>query len=99
MHSIRVRITAITIAAILTSIAVVFLACSSTIQRENDQQSVQNMNLLCQNTQQSLEKYLESISQSVEMCTNIADDMLDSVVLVECGAAGSNSGQGTRTEE
>ena len=99
MHSIRVRITAITIAAILTSIAVVFLACSSTIQRENDQQSVQNMNLLCQNTQQSLEKYLESISQSVEMCTNIADDMLDSVVLVECGAAGSNSGQGPRTEE
>ena len=99
MHSIRVRITAITIAAILTSIAVVFLACNSTIQKENDQQSVENMNLLCQNTRQSLEKYLDSISQSVEMAANIADDTLDSVVLAECGLSGSGEGTAGLTEE
>ena len=99
MHSIRIRITAITIAAILTSIVVVFLASWTTIQKENDEQSVENMNLLCRNTQQALETYLDSITQSVEMTANLAEDTLDSVVLVENGVAGLNGKTVQRTKE
>ena len=45
MHSIRVRITAITIIAILTSILAVFVASFLIIRSETDQNSVGMMNL------------------------------------------------------
>ena len=99
MKSIRVKIAAITVIAILTSILSVYVACYSTIQAENDRISVNMMNLTGQDTRKSLEKYLESIEQSVEMAGNIASDSLDSVVLVECGAAGAYARQNERTAE
>ena len=99
MKSIRVKIAAITVIAILTSILSVYTACYSTIQAENDRNSVAMMNLIGRDTQKSLEKYLESIEQSVEMAANIASDSLDSVILVECGAAGAYARQNERTEE
>ena len=86
MHSIRVRITAITIIAILTSILAVFVASFLIIRSETDQNSVGMMNLIDEDTQKSLEKYFESIEQSVEIAANIAVEDLDSVLLVECGA-------------
>ena len=66
MKSIRTKMTAITVIAILTSIMSVFAACYSSIQGENDRGSVNMMNLLGQDTRKSLEKYFESIEQSVE---------------------------------
>ena len=57
MHSIRVRITAITIIAILTSILAVFVASFLIIRSETDQNSVGMMNLIDEDTQKSLEKY------------------------------------------
>ena len=57
MHSIRVRITAITIIAILTSILAVFVASFLIIRSETDQHSVGMMNLIDEDTQKSLEKY------------------------------------------
>ncbi len=89
MHSIRIRITAITIAAILTSVLSVLCASLFTVEAEHDSNSAQVMNLLSRNTQLALDDYLESVQQSVEMAANIASDTLDSVVLVENGAAGS----------
>ena len=86
MHSIRFQINAITIAAILTSILLVFAASFSIVQSETDQNSVGMMNLIDDDTQKSLEKYFESIEQSVEIAANIAVENLDSVFLVECGA-------------
>ena len=91
MHSIRIKITAITIAAILTSILAVFFASNLTIRADSDRSSVEIMNLIGQNTQKTLEKNLESIKQSVEMAANIAGDALDSVMLVKCGVTGATS--------
>ena len=86
MRSIRATITVITIIAILTSILSVFAASFLNIQNETDKNSVSMMNLIDQNAQKSLEKYFESIEQSVEIAANIAIEDLDSVFLVECGA-------------
>ena len=97
MHSIRVRITAITIAAILTSILSVIGASFFTIEEENDRSLTEVMNLIGQNTQQSLEKYLDSIEQSVEMAANIAAERLDSIVLIENGVYANAPGRETRT--
>ena len=86
MRSIRTTITAITIVVILTSILSVFAASYRIIQSETDQNSVGMMNLIDEDTQKSLEKYFESIEQSVEVASNIAIQDMDSVFLAECGA-------------
>ena len=99
MHSIRVRITAITIAAILTSILSVIGASFFTIEEENDRSLTEVMNLIGQNTQKSLEKYLDSIEQSVEMAANIASEGLDSIVLFENGVYANAAGREARTKQ
>ena len=99
MHSIRVRITTLTIMAILTSILAVFVASYMVIRNETDQNSVRMMNLIDQDTQKSLEKYFESIEQSVEIAANIAVEDMDSVFLMECGAIKTDSGEHVRTDE
>ena len=99
MRSIRVKITAITVVAILTGILSVFITGYFTIRAENDRRSVETMNLIGQNTQKSLGKYIESIEQSVEMAANLAVDSLDSVILVKSGVAGRHAGQSERTAE
>lgn len=99
MHSIRVRITAITIIAILTSILAVFVASFLIIRSETDQNSVGMMNLIDEDTQKSLEKYFESIEQSVEIAANIAVEDLDSVLLVECGAVRTGQDEAVQTAE
>ena len=99
LHSIRVRITAITILAILTAIVSIFAGCYSTIQRENDRKSGGTMRLMSENTQKALEKYIESIEQSVEMVANMASDTLDSIALVEAGAAGAYAMETEQTQE
>ena len=99
MHSIRTKMTGITIAAILTTLLAVFLVCYSTFLEENDRRSVEMMNLIGRNTQQSLEAYLGDITQSVEMAANIAGDSLDSVALVENGAAGTYAKETGQTPE
>ena len=85
MKSIRAKITVITILAILTSVLSVVLATSFTVKREYDRNAVEMMNLICENAKVSMEEYLASMEQSVEMAAAIAGDSLDSVVLVENG--------------
>ncbi|MBR4331790.1 MAG: EAL domain-containing protein [Clostridia bacterium] len=99
MKSIRVKIAAITVLAILTSVLLVYGASYPVIRAENDRNSVSMMNLIGRDTQKSLEKYLNSIEQSIEMAANIASDSLDSVILLESGAAGAYAKQAERTNE
>ncbi len=99
MHSIRYKITALTIGAILTAILCVFLASLSTVRTESDRRSVETMNLICQDTAKSLEKYIQSIDQSTEMAASIASDMLDVSVLFDCGVVGSSVTTQQRTSE
>ena len=99
MHSIRVRITAITIVAILTSILFVFAASFQILRSETDQNSVRMMNLIGEDTRKSLEKYFESVEQSVEITANTAIEDLDTVFLVENGALQAADSEKPRTPE
>ena len=91
--------TAITIAAILTTALCVIAASYAILRGENDRSSVSMMNLIGQGTKKSVENYTESIEQSVEMISNIAVDSLDRVVLAENGAIGADMKSAERTAE
>ena len=97
MRSIRVRITAITIAAILISMLASMSAYYLMFQTESDRQAAETMNLLARNTENTLEKYIESIEQSVEMAANLACDTLDSRILVENNVTGPHADPAART--
>ncbi len=99
MHSIRFKITAITIAAILTTVLCVIAASYATLRAKNDQTSVEMMNLIGQSTKKSVENYTESIEQSIEMISNYAADALDRVILAENGAIGADVTPDSRTPE
>ena len=94
MHSIRFKISAITIAAILVSILAVLVTVIATVGEESDRNATQNLALLCDNTCLSLNEYFDSIEQSVEMAASITADSLDSVALVEGGVAGKFAAHG-----
>ena len=93
MHSIRGRIIAITAAAVTASILAFMTIAYFTLGDEAARNTAERMNMMCRNVQLSLDEYLTSIRQSVEMAAHFATDALDPVVLVECGAAGSNAGK------
>lgn len=99
MHSIRFKISAITIAAILVSILAVLVTVIATVGEESDRNATQNLALLCDNTCLSLNEYFDSIEQSVEMAASITADSLDSVVLVEGGVAGKFAETNGQTPE
>jgi len=99
MRSLRFRVTAITVVAILTTVAFVLFASFSIIQAQADRNSAEMMNLIDQDTGKSLEKYTEDIEQSVDMIANIAAGTLDSVTLVRNGAAGSAARIASQTPE
>ncbi len=99
MHSIRFKITAITIAEILMTILLVFMASFFIIQSENDRRSVEMMDLIVQDTQKSLEKYSEDIEKSVETISNLASDSLDGIFLAQNGVDGADTAPSNRTQE
>ena len=65
MHSIRFRLSAITLAAILISILTVVLTVVFTLGEESDRSATENLTLLCENQRQLLDDYFDSIEQSV----------------------------------
>ena len=97
MHSIRTRIIAITVAAILASVIAFAAVTYVSVGEESRRSSAEEMNLIARNVQQELDEYLASIRQSVETVAHFATDLLDPVTLVECGVAGSAAGE-TRTK-
>ena len=97
MHSIRFKITAISVAVILATVLSVAAVCFFPIRAEADRRSVEIMRLIGQDTRNTLNEYFVSIEQSVDMAANEAIDTLDSVVLVECGAAGTYAAGRERT--
>ncbi len=98
-NSLRVKITAIAVTAILVTIVAVFIVADLTIEDEQARQSVEAMNLISRNASLDLENYFHGIEQSTEMTAAVATDSLDSVVLVENDAAGSQAKDKERTPE
>ena len=79
MHSIRIKITAVTIAAILTSILAMGGIGILTIGMESDISSAEKMKLISENMQGKLDSYLNSLKQSVDMAIRMANDTLKEV--------------------
>ncbi len=90
MHSIRTKITALTIVGILVSVIAIGGIGIQTIRRLGDQSSEKEMTLLCQNLKRSVDQYLNSVEQSVDMIARYASDELDIIALVEGGVIGSD---------
>ncbi len=88
-HSLRVKITAVTISAILFSLAAFAAVSFFTVGQEASASSAEKMRLLSENAQQSLDASLNSIEQAVEMTSHIARDSLDGVTLVDNGVLDS----------
>jgi len=99
VHSIRFKITAITVAAILVAILAIVSASYPPTREETDRRSVEMMRLIGENTKDALNDYFVNVEQAVNLTANMAADSLDSLVLVECGAAGSSAGPDRRTPE
>lgn len=87
MHSIRIKITAVTLAAILTSLAAFIGISYFTMMQENDKTSVETLNLLSQNAQKTVDVRLNSLKRSVDVVADIAEDSLVSLNLAEVGGA------------
>lgn len=86
MHSLRIKTTAITIAAIIASMIAFGAMGFFTVGRETSAGAGEKMHLISENAQKSLDLYLKSIEQSVMMTSRYTSDSLDAVELVENGA-------------
>ena len=81
MHSIRAKINAVMIAAILTCVLVLGGIGILSISRESDRASVEKMNMISEEMQLRLNAYLDSLMQSVSMGIRMANDSLDGLDL------------------
>jgi diguanylate cyclase (GGDEF)-like protein len=77
MHSIRIKITAITLAAILISLVTLGGIGLVFIGAEKDRDATEKIHLICESERKTLEAYLSSLKQSVDMAAHLADDLLD----------------------
>ena len=87
MHSIRMKITAMTIAAILTSLLAFIIIGFFTLGKENDQNSVEKMNLLSQNAKKTADARLNSLKTAVDITAHIAEHSLDTINLKNYGVS------------
>lgn len=90
MISIRIRITILTLTAILVSVLAIGVVSLVSIRGEGERSSNQTMRLLCDNCRYSIDDYLSSIERSVEIVSRYALDELSSVELMEGGVIGTD---------
>lgn len=90
MRSIRTKITALTLAAILISVLSFGFIGIYFVIIESNRMSAQTLSLICENRKDALDEYLNSIEQSVGMIARYAVDSLDSIALTDGGALGAS---------
>ncbi|MBR4909469.1 MAG: diguanylate cyclase [Acidaminococcaceae bacterium] len=99
MHSIRTKITLMTIAAILTSLLAFIVIGYLTLGKEGDRNSVEKMNLLSQNAEKTADVRLNSLKTAVDMTAHFAGRSLEAVDLKDYGLAAASVGTDGRTPE
>ena len=99
MHSIRIKITAMTIAGILTSFLAFSIIGSLTLGKESDRSSVKTMNLLSQNAEKTADVRLNSLKTAVDITAHIAGNSLSSVNLKDFGVTAASVDITGRTPE
>lgn len=95
MHSIRIKITAVAAAAVLISMCLIGGVCILTLGREAERNMAEKLTMTGENVQRSLDAYLDSLAESVEVTARYAVSALDSAILAEGGFYDGAS----RTEE
>ncbi len=74
--------------AIIVCVLVVGGSSAVSVRQEGERNSAEMMRLLCSNSSMTIDRYLNSVEQSVDMVTRFALDEIDSVELVKGGVIG-----------
>lgn len=90
MHSIRTKISALTLAGILISILLIGGIAIRSINQLGSEDSSREIRLISENRRQIINEYMNSIEQSVNMISHYAEEQLDSVKLVAGNVIGSD---------
>ncbi len=88
MKSIQTKITALIMAAIVVSVLLAGGAGIYALKTENDVDTSMEMEMLCANNAQTIDAYLNSVKQSVDMISRYARENMSSVELMEGGVLG-----------
>lgn len=89
MRSIRTKISLITMVAIVVSVLLVGGVGILFLRNEGERGSDQEMTLLCDNQRKTLNEYMKSIEQSVDMVARYAEEELSGMELEEGGVLGA----------
>ena len=82
------KITILTLAAILVSVTAIGGICIFFVKRTGDRDAAETMALICDDRRQTLDSYLNSIEQSVDMAARFAGDVIVSQELIDGGVVG-----------
>ena len=86
MHSIRTKITILTVCALVVALTVATLLAVISIKRVGTDTSDQILHLLCETGQKNLNVYFDSVEQSVNTINEYAKEDLEKTPLDELGA-------------
>ncbi|MBQ7566997.1 MAG: diguanylate cyclase [Oscillospiraceae bacterium] len=86
MHSIRTKITLLTVCAVIVSMTIATVLAAAAIKDLGTENSNQILRLLCETGQKNLDAYFESIQQSVETVSGYANSDLEHTDIADLGA-------------
>jgi diguanylate cyclase (GGDEF) domain len=86
--SLLFRIVLLTLSAILCSVLIVGVIGISSVKTEGDRNTSRQLNLICDDRSKTLNEFLKSVEQSVNMIAAYAADNFNSLELVKGGAVG-----------
>lgn len=89
MHSIRAKVTTLTIVAVLLSVTLIGVMCIGIAKRDAEQSSEQLMELLCEAKTDEINNYLGSIEEATKTVSRFSYDLLDEVALYKGGVLGA----------
>lgn len=90
MHSIRIRIMSLTIAAILISVIAFGSLSIGSVRRQSASAAAETLRLVCDNCSSTVDSYLKGIEQSVDLISRYAVEQLSSVELARGGVIGAD---------
>ncbi|MBO7673901.1 MAG: diguanylate cyclase [Atopobiaceae bacterium] len=91
MHSIRTKVTSLTIAAVLLSVMLIGSISIVVAKHDAEQRSEQLMELLCDATTEKINGYLDGIEEATQTVSRYAYDSLDAAALYQGGVLGATA--------
>lgn len=98
MHSIRVKVLSVTMSAIIVSVLLIGSISIFAIKSEGDTETARHMNLICDDKSKSINEFLDSVEQSIDMISYYALEDLDADELRMDGIAGADGSGNFRSD-